>query len=220
MGNIPLQEEIQEICHQRFSREVYERMQQAKVAVAGLGGLGSHVAVMLTRSGIGKLKLVDFDKVELSNLNRQAYDIRHLGQKKTDALSGRLQEINPYIELETCDKKVTEENARDIFRGYTYVCEAFDSPEAKAMLAGQLLGERGREEKENVCLIAGSGMAGFGDANLIHTRKINNSFYICGDEQTDIAEGMGLMAPRVTICAGHQANKIIQLIVGGQEYEK
>jgi sulfur carrier protein ThiS adenylyltransferase len=208
MKQTPTKAEIKQICDQRFSPETYKKLQRAAVAIAGLGGLGSNIAVMLTRSGIGRLKLVDFDKVDLSNLNRQAYHICHLGKKKTEALAELLQEINPYMELETIDRKVTEENAASLFQGYRYVCEAFDDPSAKAMLAEQIL-----TSTQDTYLISGSGMAGYSNANAIRTRKVNDRFYICGDESTDLAEGMGLMAPRVAICAGHQANKVIQLIL-------
>lgn len=239
---VPSREEIRSICYQRFSKEAWEKLQQARVAVAGLGGLGSNICMMLARSGIGRLKLVDFDRVDLSNLNRQAYDIRHLGRKKTEALSERLREVNPYIELEIWEGKVTEENAAAVFRGWPYICEAFDNAEAKAMLAEEILragrnqnqssGQGDQAQKAGDCsqknkactsrqtadiwepiLVSGSGMAGFGDAGTIRTRKVNSRFYICGDEQTDLAQGMGLMAPRVAVCAGHQANKIIQLIL-------
>lgn len=205
---LPTREEIRSICDSRFSPQVYRKLQQAAVGIAGLGGLGSNVAVMLARSGIGRLKLADFDKVDLSNLNRQVYDIRHLGRSKTEALTERLREINPYIELEIFDGRITEENACRVFDGYRYICEAFDVPQAKAMLAQQVL--CGQPE---AYLVSGSGMAGCGDADEIHTRKVNSRFYVCGDETTDIAQGIGLMAPRVAVCAGHQANKIIQLIL-------
>lgn len=208
MAKIPEREEIKAICDARFSPRVYEKMQHASAAIAGLGGLGSNVAVMLARTGIGRLKLVDFDYVELSNLNRQVYDIRHLGRKKTEALAERLREIAPYIQLELCDQRVTEDNALEIFKDERYICEAFDRPEAKAMLAEQVL-----TEMPGAFLIAASGMAGFGDAGEIHTRKVNDHFFLCGDEVTDLAPGNGLMAPRVAVCAGHQANKIIQLIL-------
>lgn len=205
---IPTREEMKQICDERFSEEVYAKMQAASAAIAGLGGLGSNIAVMLARTGIGKLKLVDFDTVDLSNLNRQVYDIRHLGRKKTEALAERLREINPYLKLETCGCRITEENAVRIFSGYPYICEAFDAPGAKAMLAEQVLCGI-----PDACLIAGSGMAGWGDADDIHTRQVGKRFFICGDESTDISGGVGLMAPRVAVCAGHQANKVVQLIL-------
>lgn len=220
---VPTREEIRRVCDERFTKEIHEKLQRAGVAIAGLGGLGSNIAVMLARSGIGRLRLIDFDRVELSNLNRQVYDIRHLGQKKTEALARRLRELNPYIELETCDIRVTEENALELLRGWDYICEAFDDPEAKAMLAEQVLwggrqeaeesGKAAGGQKWNPYLVTGSGMAGYGDANRIHTRKINGRFYVCGDEETEAGEGVGLMAPRVAVCAGHQANKMIQLIL-------
>ena len=56
-------------------------------------------------------------------------------------------------------------------------------------------------------------MAGFGDANDIRTRKMMRRLYVCGDEKTDIADGVGLMSPRVTLCAAHQANKVLQIIL-------
>ncbi|WP_269478077.1 sulfur carrier protein ThiS adenylyltransferase ThiF [Hominibacterium faecale] len=205
---IPSKKDLQAICDLRFSPEVYEKLQEASVAIAGLGGLGSNIAVMLTRTGIGKLKLVDFDQVDLSNLNRQVYDIRHLGQLKTEALSQRLKELNPYIELELYSGRITEDNVWSVFRGCRYICEAFDGAEDKAMLAQQVL--CGLPE---AYLVSGSGMAGYGDADQIHTRKVNSRFFVCGDECSDAAQGIGLMAPRVAVCAGHQANKIIQLIL-------
>lgn len=205
---IPSKKELQAICDLRFSPQVYEKLQQSQVAIAGLGGLGSNVAVMLTRTGIGKLKLIDFDRVDLSNLNRQVYDIRHLGQPKTEALSQRLWEINPYIELELYNGRITEDEAADVFYGYRYICEAFDGAEDKAMLAQQVLCAM-----PDAYLVSGSGMAGYQDADQIRTRKINSRFFVCGDECSDVAKGIGLMAPRVAVCAGHQANKIIQLIL-------
>ena len=170
---IPSKKDLQAICDLRFSPEVYEKLQEASVAIAGLGGLGSNIAVMLTRTGIGKLKLVDFDQVDLSNLNRQVYDIRHLGQLKTEALSQRLKELNPYIELELYSGRITEDNVWSVFRGCRYICEAFDGAEDKAMLAQQVL--CGLPE---AYLVSGSGMAGYGDADQIHTRKVNSRFFV------------------------------------------
>ena len=85
-------EDMKKSLDGRFPIEWYEILNRAEVAIAGLGGLGSHIAVMLARSGIGKLHLVDFDVVDISNLNRQEYDVRHIGIKKTEALTDRLKE--------------------------------------------------------------------------------------------------------------------------------
>ncbi len=209
---IPSKEDFSAIMDKRFSPEVYDRLKAGKVGIAGLGGLGSHIAVMLARSGVGRLHLVDFDRVDLSNLNRQEYRIRHLGRPKTEALKEQLLEINPYLAVTEDCIRVTEENAADIFKDDDIICEAFDGPENKAMLVNAILSEC--PEKK---LITGSGMAGFESSNTIKTRRIMKNWYMCGDETTDALSGIGLMAARVSICAGHEANMVIRLLEGLEE---
>ena len=201
-------EELDRAFDARFPREVKDKLAAAKVAVAGLGGLGSHIAIGLARSGVGHLFLVDFDTVEVTNLNRQAYRIPHLGKPKTQAITEILWEINPYLDIRTAQVKVTQDNAAALFGDYPILCEAFDQAEGKAMLISALL-----SQCPNMTIVSGSGMAGYGDCNAIRTRRAMRRLYLCGDETTDIGEGMGLMAPRVAVCAGHQANQVLQLIL-------
>lgn len=205
-------EELEQAMDQRFSREVYEKFKQAKVCIAGLGGLGSNIAIMLARSGIGTLKFIDFDKVDITNLNRQAYRIEHINLPKTEALREMIGEINPYIQVETVQAKVTEETLKEFFTGETLVCEAFDNPEYKAMLVNYLL-----EQQPETIVVSGSGMAGVGSSNHICTRKKMKRLYVCGDGESDAYAGMGLLSPRVSICAGHQANMLLRLILGETE---
>ena len=152
--------------------------------------------------------LIDFDKVDISNLNRQHYFISHLNKYKTQALAEQLQMINPYLNIVTDCIKVTEDNIFSLFKDEDIICEAFDVPENKAMLVNKVL-----ELFPEKYIISGSGMAGFGHSNEIHTRKVMGKFYICGDEKTALSNENSLMAPRVAICAGHQANLITQLIL-------
>ena len=201
-------EELDRAFDARFPREVKDKLAAAKVAVAGLGGLGSHIAIGLARSGVGHLFLVDFDTVEVTNLNRQAYRIPHLGKPKTQAITEILWEINPYLDIRTAQVKVTQDNAAALFGDYPILCEAFDQAEGKAMLISALL-----SQCPNMTIVSGSGMAGYGDCNAIRTRRAMRRLYLCGDETTDIGAGMGLMAPRVAVCAGHQANQVLQLIL-------
>jgi thiamine biosynthesis protein thiF len=206
---IPSEAEFDAVKDERFSPQIYEKLKRAKVAIAGLGGLGSHIAVMLARSGVGHLHLVDFDRVDLSNLNRQVYGVNELGELKTEALKEILLEINPYINVSFENAKVNNDNVKPLFDGFNLVCEAFDNPKAKAMLVSELLSR----DSETI-IVSGSGMAGYGDANEIKTVKKMSRLYVCGDGKSDAFEGIGLMAPRVMICAGHQANIIIRLILG------
>ena len=117
-------------------------------------------------------------------------------------------ELNPYLDIQTDCLKVTEQNIKELFAEDDIVCEAFDVPENKAILVNGVM-----EHFPEKTIVAASGMAGFGDSNKIHTRRVMQNFYLCGDEESEPAYAKGLMAPRVMICAGHQANKIVQLIL-------
>lgn len=209
---VPSREEFEEAMDKRFSTEIYNKLKKAEVAVAGLGGIGSNTAVSLARSGIGHIHLVDFDTVDLTNLNRQAYTIEHLGRLKTEALKELLLNINPYLNITTETVKVTEENAVEIFKDYPIVCEAFDNPDNKAILVNTLLANC-----KDMKIVSSSGMAGYESSNKIETKRIMKNLYLCGDRVTDAYAGIGLMAGRVNICAGHEANMVIRLILGIEE---
>ena len=208
MADILAKELIYQTLNDRHGIVNQEKLNNAKVAIAGLGGLGSNIAVALARIGVSHLHLIDFDKVDISNLNRQHYFISHLNKYKTQALAEQLQMINPYLNIVTDCIKVTEDNIFSLFKDEDIICEAFDVPENKAMLVNTVL-----EPFPEKYIISGSGMAGFGHSNEIHTRKVMGKFYICGDEKTALSNENSLMAPRVAICAGHQANLITQLIL-------
>ena len=208
-------ETLEQAFDARFPLEMKEKLRNAKVAIAGLGGLGSNIAVMLARSGVGQLRMIDFDVVDVTNLNRQVYTIPHVGKYKTEALEEILMQINPYLDYEFRQEKVTMENIRELFSGYPIVCEAFDRADQKAMLVQELL-----TQFSDTIVVSGNGMAGFGASNEIQTKQKLRRLFVCGDEKTDIADGMGLMAPRVTICAAHQANKVLQIILEEKEEVK
>ena len=192
----------------RNVKGISEKLKKAKVCILGLGGLGSNVAVLLARSGIGYLKLIDFDVVEASNLNRQQYRISHIGMKKTEAIRTIIKEINPFVEVEILNKKVDRENILSIVGDVEIVVEAFDVAETKAMAIEELL------INGNKMLVSASGMAGLGSANEIITRKVRDNFYLIGDNYSDYEEYSGIISTRVMICAAHQANIALRLILG------
>ena len=209
---IPSEKEWTEALIARHGRELHSRFSGAVVAVCGLGGLGSNIAVALARAGIGSLRLIDHDRVDITNLHRQQYKANQIGSYKADALAENLREIAPYTKLEISRARITEDNLHELLKDADIVCEAFDSAEAKAMLVNGVL-----EKLPRAYLVAASGMAGMGTANSIRTRKITGRFYLCGDEVSDISEGMGLVAPRVMLCAAHQAHTALRILAG--EYE-
>ena len=198
----------EEDLFKRNVKGISEKLKKAKVCILGLGGLGSNVAILLARAGIAYLKLVDFDIVEASNLNRQQYRISHIGMKKTEAIKTIIKEINPFVEIEVLNKKVDRENILSIVGDVEIVVEAFDVAETKAMAIEELLINGDKK------LVSASGMAGLGSANEIITRKIRDNFYLVGDNYSDYEEYSGIMSTRVMICAAHQANVVLRLIVG------
>ena len=209
---IPPKKEWTDAWIARHGTELHERFSSATVAICGLGGLGSNIAIALARAGIGKLLLIDFDRVDITNLHRQQYKANQIGCYKADALAENLLEIAPYTEIQTVTAKITEENFTRLLKDADIVCEAFDNAESKAMLVNGVL-----EQLTQCYLVAASGMAGMDTPNTIKTRKVMKRFYLCGDEVSDVANTIGLVAPRVMLCAAHQAHTVLRILAG--EYE-
>lgn len=196
----------------RHGEKLQQKFSGATVAICGLGGLGSNIAIALARAGIGKLILIDDDKVDITNLHRQQYKASQIGLFKTQAQAENLTEIAPYVELKTITTKITEDNIESLLSDADVVCEAFDNASSKAMLVNGVL-----EQLPHCYLVAASGMAGLETPNTICTRKITKRFYLCGDEKNDVAETIGLVAPRVMICAAHQAQTVLRILA--EKYE-
>ena len=209
---IPTRDEMEKAFAMRHGEELQKKFTRTTVAVCGLGGLGSNISIALARAGVGKLILIDFDQVDVTNLHRQQYKASQVGMDKTEAIRENLKEIAPYLEVEVHNIKVTEENAGELLEKVDIVCEAFDKAEAKAMLVNFVL-----ENMPEKYLVSGSGMAGFDSANRIQTKRVAKKFYLCGDGVSDVNESSGLFAARVMVCAAHQAHTILRIIAG--EYE-
>lgn len=206
---IPTKEEMYQALSERHGAELQKKISAARVAVCGLGGLGSNIAIALARAGVGHLHLIDFDRVDITNLNRQQYFVRQLGLLKTDALQETLTDIAPYCDITTNSVKITEDNFVQLLEKEDIICEAFDCSEAKAMLVNGVL-ERFPEKY----LLSSSGMAGFGSANTIVTRHVFQHFYLCGDGTSDVNDGIGLVSSRVLACAAHEAHMVIRILAG------
>ena len=208
-GVMPEREVLRAMIASRNSPELNLALSKAVVGVAGLGGLGSNIALSLARVGVKKLVLADFDVVEPSNLNRQQYFVRHIGMQKTQALKELINDVNPFVEVETHDIFLDEKNVASVFGECEILCEAFDNVAGKAMI----LNEAGASLKDKK-IIGASGMAGYFSSNLIKTIKFAKNVYLCGDLTNEAKIGQGLMAPRVAVCANHEANLAIRLLMG------
>ena len=209
---IPSREEWIAALVERHGEERQNAFLNATVAICGLGGLGSNIATALTRAGVGKLILIDFDKVDITNLNRQQYKMSQLGRPKTECCLENLRDISPYTEIEIHTVKLNEENIPELLGEADIICEAFDKADQKAMLVNTVL-----ETFPDKYMLSGTGMAGFGSANTIQSRKVFGRFYLCGDEKSDVNDGIGLVASRVMVCAAHEAHMVLRILSGETE---
>lgn len=208
-GEIPSKDELEALMIARHTPLVHEKVKSSKVLIAGLGGLGSSIAIALARVGVGHLRIVDFDVVEASNLNRQQYFVRHIGMKKAFALKEIIEDINPFVEVEAIDKYIDESNLKELCSDVDVVVEAFDKADNKAMLVNYTI-----KNLPNKKVVTASGMAGFHSSNSIVTRKVFKNIYLVGDGENEAKIGEGLMAPRVGVAAHHQANMVLRLLLG------
>ena len=205
-------EEIRAALLDRHTAATQDKLDAAHVAICGCGGLGSTIAVALTRIGVGHLHLIDFDRVDMTNLNRQQYFLKDLGQYKTEAL--RSTAPNPPVHghhhrHRQGDRRERADAVRK--RGH-HLRGVRRVPENKTMLVNAVL-----ENLPGKKLVSASGMAGFRSSNLVSTRRVSKNFYFCGDGETAPVPGAGLMAPRVGVVACHEANMITRLILGEED---
>jgi sulfur carrier protein ThiS adenylyltransferase len=211
-GEIPSSEEFECLMMARHTPGIHQKVKKSVVGIAGLGGLGSAVAIALARIGVGALILVDFDVVEPSNLNRQQYFIHQIGMRKVEALQENLSKINPYVRVRLYNEKLDRNNVERIFKEAAVVVEAFDRAEEKAMLINAV-----SEKMPDKYIVAASGVAGYGDSNEIKTIRFSSRIFIVGDQETAAQTGIGLMAPRVGVVAHHQANIVLRILLGEEK---
>lgn len=193
--------------HKGLSPEQSSLLQAAQVAIFGLGGLGSNVAMWLARLGVGQLLLYDFDRVELSNLNRQYYFVEDVGEYKAVALLKHLRAVNPYGDYQSRVVRLTQDNLAELVDTAPIICEALDKPESKALLVNGVL-----ESFPDKFLVAASGLAGFGTSDSMQVRQITPHFYLCGDGSSSFLD-LPLCGARVGLCAAQEALTIARIIL-------
>ncbi|RLF32796.1 MAG: sulfur carrier protein ThiS adenylyltransferase ThiF [Thermoplasmata archaeon] len=188
--------------------EIREKLQESSVGIAGLGGLGSNAAVSLARAGVGRLVLVDFDKVEESNLSRQYYFQDQVGRLKTEAIKENIERINPRVMVEIFNCKLEKGSMERLFKDVDVVIEALDDAEMKTAFIEEVL-----QKLPGKPVVAASGVAGYGRCDSITTKRLGN-LYMCYDEGAPSSEESVLIAPRVALMANWEANLAVEIILG------
>lgn len=146
-----------------------------RVGIAGVGGIGSNVAVNLVRSGLTQFTLVDFDRVEMVNLDRQFYFKDQVGRLKVDMLRDNLMRINPELDIQIVSCRIDASNARALFSNCVLVVEGLDKSEEKKMLLESCSGEK--------VVVMANGIAG-DRVDTIKCRRVGNCTVV-GDFITD-----------------------------------
>jgi sulfur carrier protein ThiS adenylyltransferase len=195
------------------SKRIKKKLKKSSVGIAGLGGLGSNAAVALARAGIGKMILVDFDKVEKNNLTRQYYFLDQIGKLKVDAIKENLEKINTEVIIETHNLKLEKKSMEKPFINVDLVIEALDSAEIKAAFIEETL-----TKLPDKPLVAASGVAGYGNSERIITKRLGN-LYMCYDEHALSGDDDVLMAPRVALMANWEANLALEILLGEDKWE-
>ena len=183
------------------------RLAAAAVGIAGAGGLGSNVAALLARSGIGRLVVVDGDLVEPSNLNRQFYFPEDVGLPKVTALGRRLGALAPASRYDGRREWLGPESVCAAFAGCAIVVEAVDAAPLKAALCTALL-------SAGFFVIGASGIVGWGRPPLA-VRKVGERFVCVGDGESAVTAGMPALAPRVMQAAALQADAVLARLLEG-----
>ncbi len=195
----------------KMGPEDKQKLIDAKVGIAGAGGLGSNCAMFLARAGVGHLVILDFDRVEEPNLNRQHFSLDQVGELKTEALKANIEEAISGCKVEVINEKYVPGDAKRFFGHCQVIVEAFDAAETKASLIQDAL-----SNIPEIRVVSGSGIAGIGGNNLLQTKQKGRLFMV-GDGKTQAKETVPLLAPRVAAVAAMQANAVLSILLEDPE---
>ncbi len=188
--------------------KIKKKLKKSRVGIAGAGGLGSNVAVSLARCGVGKLIVVDFDKVEKTNLNRQYYFKDQIGNVKVEALKENISRIDESIKVDVLNEKLISGSMHKPFLDCDIIVEALDDAETKTNFIEDIT-----KNLVDTPIVSCSGVSGYGHIDRIKTKKLDKLYIIYDEDAKDSNKDI-LTAPRVTLLANWQANLVLEILLG------
>jgi sulfur carrier protein ThiS adenylyltransferase len=197
----------------RERADIAARLRKASVGIAGAGGLGSNAAVALARAGVGRLVVVDFDRVEKSNLTRQYYFLDQVGMLKVDALKANIQRAAEGVTVETVAKELLPGRMAEPFKDVDVVVEALDKAETKTRFVQEVL-----RDLPGKPVVSASGVAGWGGCERIELKRFAPLHLVrdCRAKSSD--EGV-LLAPKVCAMANLEANTVLEILLGAEHVD-
>lgn len=205
---------------QRYSRQIMldeigfvglEKLRKAKVCVVGVGGIGNPVVTQLTAMGVGKLKIVDRDIIEISNLHRQhLYTENDIGRVKVEAAKERLEKINSSVEIEALPNSVSKYTAESIVDGFDIVVDALDSIDARYALNDACI-------KLNIPLIYAGALGMLGSICTIIPNKtacLRCIFPALAEDDMPTCSTEGVHPSILYLVGGIQVSEAVKIIMG------
>jgi len=205
---------------QRYSRQVMleeigfegmEKIRSAKVCVVGAGGIGNPVITQLTAMGVGKIRIVDRDVIEVTNLHRQhLYTDDDIGRVKVEAAAERLRRLNPTVEIEPVPTSVTRYTADDIVKGFDIIIDALDSVDARYALNDACI-------KHNIPLIYAGAIGVTGSVCTILPNKsacLRCMFPELNEDEMPACSTEGVHPSILYLVAGIQVSEAVKIITG------
>lgn len=187
--------------------QVALRLKGSYVGIAGAGGLGSNVAMALARAGVGRLLIVDFDKVESSNLNRQYFFREQVGRSKVDALKENIIRAVEGCDVFVLNQRLEKGAMADPFYEVDIIVEALDSASTKVAFIEEVL-----TKYPDRYLVVASGVAGIGGSERVEIKRFG-SLIMVDDPQAYSSDEDILLSPKVGVFAHHQANIVLELLM-------
>ncbi len=186
-----------------LNKQQLQQIQSVHIGIGGAGGIGSNVAIILTRCGFRYFEIIDFDKITVSNLNRQHYFLKDIGKTKVSVLKKYLLNINPDVKIKLHTKKWNVSDGECYFKGCDFIIEAFDIPKNKQQFIEYY-------QDKTKYLISANGIAGINITPQIQIKKIGNIFFV-GDRKTGVSKHQPPMSPGVITCASLMAGIVLNI---------
>lgn len=207
---------------QRYSRQIMleeigftgmEKLRDSKVCVIGVGGIGNPIVTQLTAMGIGKLKIVDRDVVEISNLHRQhLYTQNDIGKVKVEVAAEHLKRMNPMVEIEAVPVSVTKQAAESVIKGVDIVIDALDSIDARYALNDACI-------KSNIPFIYAGALGMLGSVCTILPNKsacLRCIFPALAEDDMPTCSTEGVHPSILYLVGGIQVSEAVKIITGQQ----
>ncbi len=185
-----------------------ERLQQSSVVIVGVGGLGSPVATLLTSAGVGRIGIIDYDVVGLSNLPRQTlYTTEDIGKSKVECAERRLRAMNPSAQIESYNLRLSDENAKDILSRYDIIVDGCDNMSTRYIID--------RASKELGVPYVYGAISGFeGQVSVFNHSNGRGYEELYGKEGSSQMPPPAVMATTPAIIGAMEANEVMKIVVG------